>query len=128
MGVPLKYADLMFSIRKDDVRWITGGEYGEYKADFAGIISELKDWMSARCDKRTEIEKRLDDLLDAKIARGEKFSPEEQVLYRASGQKQDVQVKCEGDLKDKMREDAWKAYSRHHTASGFLGRFFPEKP
>jgi hypothetical protein len=107
MGVPLKYADVMFSIPKDDVRWIT---IAEYQADFAGIVSELKDWLSARCDKRTEIEKRLDDLFDAKIARGERFGPEEEIMRRALGEKLKVQVQCEGSLKDKMREDAWKVY------------------
>jgi hypothetical protein len=107
MGVPLKYADLMFSILKDQVRWIT---IAEYEADFAGIVSELKDWLSARCDERTEIEKRLDDLFDAKIMRDEKFSLEEEVMRRALGEKLNVRVRCEESLKDKMREDAWKVY------------------
>jgi hypothetical protein len=107
MGVPIKYADLMFSISKDEVRWIT---IAEYQADFAGIVLELKDWLNARCDKRTEVEKRLDDLFDAKIVRGEKFSVEEEAMRRALGEKLKVQVQCEGALKDKMREDAWKVY------------------
>lgn len=110
MGVPLKYADLMFSTPKDQVRWITAAEY---QADFAGIISELRDWLSARCDKRTEIEKHLDDLFDSKIMRGEKFSPEEEVMKRGLGEKHKVQARCELSLKDKMREDAWKVYRGH---------------
>jgi hypothetical protein len=97
----------MFSISKDEVRWISNAEY---QADFAGMAPELKDWLSARCDKRTEIEKQLDDLFDAKIMRGEKFSPEEKVMQRALGEKLKAQVECEGSLKEKMREDAWKAY------------------
>lgn len=105
MGVPPKYADLMFSIPKDQVRWITDAEY---EADFAGIVSELKDWLSARCDKRTEVENRLDDLFDAKIMRGEKLSPEEEVIRRALDEKLPVKVRCENLLIDEMREDAWK--------------------
>jgi hypothetical protein len=107
MGVPLKYADIMFSIPKDQVRWITNAEY---QADFAGVVPELRDWLNAKCDKRTEVEKRLDDLFDAKITRGEKISPEEQIIRRALGEKLKKQVECEGALKDKMREDAWKVY------------------
>jgi hypothetical protein len=66
--------------------------------------------MNARCDKRTDVEKRLDDVFDAKIMRGERFTPEEESIRRMLGQKLKVQVECEGMVKDKLREDAWKAY------------------
>jgi hypothetical protein len=107
MGVPLKYADLMFSIPKDQLRWITTEEY---QADFAGVVPELQDWLNARCDKRTEVEKRLDNMFDAKIKRGEEFNPDEKIMRRALGKKLEVQVDCERSLIDQMREDAWKAY------------------
>jgi hypothetical protein len=106
MGVPLKYAEIMFSISKDQVHWISTAEY---QADFDGIISELKDWMGARCDNFTEVEKRL-SVFDAKINRGDKFSPEEEVMRRSLAQKLKAQVQCEASLKDKLRQDAWKAY------------------
>jgi hypothetical protein len=54
MGVPAKYAELMFSVPKDEVRWISGTEF---EADLEGIVPELKDWVDARCDKRTDVEK-----------------------------------------------------------------------
>jgi TPR repeat protein len=54
MGVPSKYADLMFSVPKDEVRWIGRTEF---RADLEGIVPELKDWVDARCDKRTDVEK-----------------------------------------------------------------------
>jgi hypothetical protein len=38
MGVPLKYADLMFSIPKDQVRWITNADY---QADFDGAADHV---------------------------------------------------------------------------------------
>jgi hypothetical protein len=54
MSVPAKYAELMFSVPKDDVRWISNADY---ETDLEGIIPELKDWVGARCDPRTTIEK-----------------------------------------------------------------------
>jgi hypothetical protein len=54
MNVPAEYADLMFSVPKDKVRWI-GKE--KFEADLEGVIPGLKDWLAARCDKRTDIEK-----------------------------------------------------------------------
>jgi hypothetical protein len=54
MGVPARYADLMFSVPKDEVRWIGSADY---EADFEGMIPELKDWIDAHCDTRTDVEK-----------------------------------------------------------------------
>jgi len=107
MGVPSKYADLMFSIPKDQVLWISEKDF---QADFAGIIPELKDWMNAQCDKRTDVEKRLDDVFDEKIKRGERFTAEDEAMRRMLGQKLKLQVECEVRIKTKLREDAWKTY------------------
>jgi hypothetical protein len=54
MGVPAKYADLMFSVPKDEVRWIGSSDF---EIDLEGIVPELKDWVEARCDTRTDVEK-----------------------------------------------------------------------
>ena len=43
----------MFSVPKDEIRWISNDDF---EADFNGFIPELKDWVDARCDKRTDIE------------------------------------------------------------------------
>ena len=107
MGVPSKYADLMFSIPKDQVQWINEADF---EADFAGVIPELKDWIDSQCDKRTDVEKRLDDVFDAKIMRGEQLTPEEQSIRLMLLQKRKAQVECETMVEDKLREDAWKAY------------------
>jgi hypothetical protein len=107
MGVPSKYADMMFSVPKDQVRWI---DEIDFKADFSGIIPELKDWMDAKCNKDTDMEKRLWKIFDEKIARGETFSADEEVIRQTLGQKLKVRVKCEGNTMDKLREDAWKAF------------------
>jgi hypothetical protein len=70
MGVPLKYADLMFSIPKDRIRWITAEEY---EADFDGIVTELRDWLNAQCENFmfTDVEKHLSNQFYAKSTRGE---------------------------------------------------------
>lgn len=109
MGVPARYADLMFSIPKDQVRWITKAEY---RADFDGVVPELREWLGARCDNRTEAEKRLEDLFEAKVAYGEKLNAEEQTMRSALATKLMSRVQCESASKEKMREDAWKAYRR----------------
>jgi hypothetical protein len=91
----------------DQVQWINGADF---EADFAGVIPGLKDWIDSQCDKRTDVEKRLDDVFDAKIMRGEQFTPEEQSIRLMLLQKRNAQVECETMVEDKLREDAWKAY------------------
>ncbi|MGO9049820.1 MAG: hypothetical protein ACLQFW_23565 [Xanthobacteraceae bacterium] len=109
MGVPAKYADLMFSVPKDQVRWI---DEADLKSDFTGVIPELQDWLDARCDKRTDVEKRVEDALEAKFMRGE-LTADEQEMRSALLQKfQKPQVDCEERWKDKLREDAWNAFKR----------------
>jgi hypothetical protein len=56
MGVPAKYAGMMFAVPKDEVQWIGAADFTN---DLEGIIPELKDWVAARCDKRTDVEKAL---------------------------------------------------------------------
>lgn len=109
MGVPAKYADLMFSVPKDQVRWI---DEADLKSDFTGVIPELQDWLDARCDKRTDVDKRVQDALEAKFMRGE-LTADEQEMRSALLQKfLKPQVDCEERWKDKLREDAWNAFKR----------------
>jgi hypothetical protein len=107
MGVPAKYSDLMFSIPGDQMRWI---DEADFDADFYGLIPELRDWMNAKCDSRTDVEKKLGDVLDDKRKRGQDFTPEEQSMWGMLLQKLKNQVECEGMTEDKMRADAWKSY------------------
>ncbi len=71
MGAPSKYMDLMFSIPRDQIRWISEDDF---KSDFAGFIPELKDWLDARCGNYTNDETRLDEVFRAKTRRGEKLT------------------------------------------------------
>lgn len=54
MSVPAKYTDLMFSVSKDNVRWISNADFN---TDFEGFVPELRDWIGAKCDTRTDVEK-----------------------------------------------------------------------
>jgi hypothetical protein len=109
MGVPAKYADLMFSIPKDQVRWM--GEV-DLKADFTGVIPELQDWLDARCDKRTDLDKRIEDALEARFMRGELTADEEEIRSALGKKFLQPKVDCEERWKDKLREDAWNAFKR----------------
>jgi hypothetical protein len=102
MSVPSKYADRMFSISGDQMYWINEADF---EADFSGNIPELEDWLNAKCNERTDEEKRVDDMLHEKIKRGEGLTPEEQSHFSST-----LRIKCEDDLRDNMREEAWKAY------------------
>ena len=103
MGVPLRYAELMFSIPRDQIRWITPAEY---KADFSYLIPEIIDWLNAQCGSDMEFIKQL----DTKPKYGTKYSPEElkerDVLF---GEMNKLSA-CRGSMLTKMREEAWKAY------------------
>jgi hypothetical protein len=107
MGVPSKYADLMFSNSGDQMYWI---DDADFEANFWGFIPELKGWVNAKCDKRSEIEKRVDDALEEKRNRGQRLTPEEESIRLMLGKKMEARVYCEGDAGDDMREKAWNAY------------------
>ena len=54
MGIQTKYSDRMFLVPKNEVRWISEVDF---EADFKGFIPELQDWIAAKCDTRTDVEK-----------------------------------------------------------------------
>jgi hypothetical protein len=109
MGVPAKYADLMFSVPKDQVRWI---DDADLKSDFTGVIPELQDWLDAKCDERTDVDKRIMDALEAKFMRGELTADEEKMRSALGKKFLEPLVYCEEKWKDRLREDAWNAFKR----------------
>jgi hypothetical protein len=92
MSVPVKYVDRMFSVPKEQIEWI-GAE--DFKADFEGFIPELRDWMSARCDKRTDIEKAMWEALKDKLPAD--MTPEEKKIAQMLGEKMFAIDQCESD-------------------------------
>ena len=94
MGVPEKYVDRMFSISKDQLDWISEEDFG---ADFHGFITDLKDWVDAQCDKRTDTEKRIyEEFKDMEIAQ----QPE--VTMREILHKHEDQLECEREVRNKL--------------------------
>lgn len=54
MGVPAKYAEMMYSEPGQRIHWIRNDDF---ETDLDGFIPQLRDWVDARCDKRSDIEK-----------------------------------------------------------------------
>jgi hypothetical protein len=54
MGVPAKYAEMMYSEPGRRIRWIRNDDF---ETDLDGFIPQLRDWVDARYDKRSDIEK-----------------------------------------------------------------------
>ena len=54
MGIPAKYAEMMYSDPGHRIRWIRNDEF---EADLDGFIPQLRDWAGARCDRRSDSEK-----------------------------------------------------------------------
>ncbi len=103
MGVPAKYADQMFSAPKNEVRWIKNDEF---EADFNGFIPGLKDWVDARCDKRTEIEKRIWE--EVKDKTNAQLSTAERVMTEVILKKNEGQDKCERDIQSELAIQAYR--------------------
>jgi hypothetical protein len=79
MGVPAKYADLMFSIPKDQVRPI---DENDFESDFEGYIPELRDWLEAKCNNLTDVEKVVSKGIEAKKRRREKLTEDDERMNR----------------------------------------------
>lgn len=75
MGVPTKYTDLMFSIPKDKVRLI---DEADFEFDFEGYIPELGDWLEAKCNNLTDIEKVASKAIEGKRQRREKLTEDDE--------------------------------------------------
>lgn len=101
MNVPAKYFDLMFSVPKDKVRWLSNADV----ADLEGTIPELRDWLAARCDKRTDLEKAIWEKLKTRLVGS--GSAAEQSIMDKTGKKMLEMHRCEDDALDKLSGRAW---------------------
>jgi hypothetical protein len=104
MGVPGKYAGMMFAVPKDEVQWIGAVDF---KKDLEGIIPELKDWVAARCDKRTDVEKALWKNMMADLRHVPKQSTPERSLFDLMQQKMSELHACEDDAVGTLSAEAW---------------------
>ncbi len=94
MGVPAKYVDVMFSIPKDEIKWLSVDDISELR----GFIPELRDWVDARCDTRTEIERSLDKRLEAKLKSGP-LSRDDSELFDMLEKKDMERGECEQNVR-----------------------------
>jgi len=104
MGVPAKYADEMFAISKDNIRWISPDEV---RADFNGFIPELRDWVNARCDKRSDTEKNIwEQLMHGKTIN--ELTPTERAMVETLAEKRREQFSCEDKLQSELAGHAYQ--------------------
>ncbi len=104
MGVPAKYAGMMFSVPKDEVQWIGAADF---KSDLEGIIPELKDWLAARCDKRTDVEKALWKKMMADPHPIGQLSAADRSLFDLMEKKMGEIRSCENNTVNTLSAEAW---------------------
>lgn len=97
MGVPPKYADLMFSVSPEQAYRITEEEFD---ADFDGFITDLKDWVDAQCDKRTDEEKQV--YAQFKDLGYAQMPSAAQATMKEIERKYEGQLKCEMQLREDL--------------------------
>ena len=109
MSVPPKYADQMFSVPKDAIRWISKEDFD---ADFDGFVPELKDWVDAQCGKRSDAEKAITKAIEHKA--GSELTKAERIMSDALVKKYEEQLACEHDIRDDLILHAYEsgAYQR----------------
>jgi hypothetical protein len=110
MNVSEKYADLMFSISKDQVRVINEDDF---EADFEGYIPELRDWLDAKCNNFTDVEKTVEKVIEGKRTHGEKLTEDEQRMADMLGEKNLQQGECLVKVLSKLRVEAWRQFHGH---------------
>jgi hypothetical protein len=118
MGVPTKYADQMFSVPRDGIRWLSKDEFD---ADFEGFIPELKDWVDARCDKRTDFEKSVSESIKNKFFN--QLTAAEKIVTEALIKKNEEQNECEIEIRYEL---ALRAYGDVRYPPKFTYRPAPE--
>ena len=103
MNVPGRYVDLMFSVPRDKIRWLEKADV----ADLDGTIPELRDWLAARCDKRTDVEKAVWEKITADPRPIGQLSTAERSIFDKMLKKMSVMHNCENETLDKLSGSAW---------------------
>jgi hypothetical protein len=94
MGVQAKYADLMYSTPKDDIRWIT---QQEFEQDFYGIIPELKEWIGVRGKQlATDLES---------ISAG--LTPDQREMIASDRKRLADPIRQQAEAENSMADDGW---------------------
>ena len=110
MGVLAKYADLMSSTPKEQVRFLNDEDF---ESDFEGYIPELRDWLEAKCNSLTDIEKSVEKVIEGKKRHREVLTESEERMNRMLSEKHIQQGECHAKVLSKLREDAWRQFHGH---------------
>jgi hypothetical protein len=121
MDVPSKYVELMYSVPKDEIRWVTGPEF---KLDLEGFIPELKDWVNAQCIKQAQIDKIINDLVSDETshelvknkAKSQDKQPNKTEIY-VPFNNIDKREFCEANLLFHLNADARSIYWKSQNAA-----------
>jgi hypothetical protein len=105
MGVPAKY--LMLSIPKDQVRFI---DEDDFQSDFEGCIPELRDWLDAKCNNLTDVERVASKAIQEKRRRQEKLTEDDARVDRMLTEKGIQEGDCRFQSLETLRKDAWKQF------------------
>jgi hypothetical protein len=97
----------MFSTPKGQVRFISENDF---ESDFEGWIPELHDWLDAKCNNLTDIEKVVSKDLERKKARREMLSEDDRRMSKMLMDKNLLQGECQLQTMSKLREVAWKQF------------------
>ena len=60
MGVPVKYADEMYAVPKESMRWLTPDEI---ETDFRGFIPQVRGWVKTQCGDQWKTRRCKDDVM-----------------------------------------------------------------
>ena len=107
MDVQTKYIDQMFSVPKDKVLWI--GE-DDFDNDFRGLVPSLREWVEAKCNNLTDIEKTAWESIKNKLSN--RRTQTENSVADQIAKKFDEQARCEIKLQFELRKDAWQRWRK----------------
>ena len=103
MSVPDKYADLVFSVPPNKMRWIT---QSEFDSDLQGFSPELRGWIGAKCDSRAGKEKNSFDNRSAPLEAG--LTSEKEGVFSAPTIQTGGILKCWMRVKAELSTEAWQ--------------------
>ena len=107
MDVPTKYIDQMFSVPKDKVLWLSEDDFD---SNFKGFVPSIRDWVDAKCDNLTDIEKALWESIGKKSAKD--LTREENAIGDMLIKKKGLQATCEVKTRFELRKDAWQRWRK----------------
>jgi hypothetical protein len=107
MNVPTRYSDQMFSVPKEKILWISDDSYDD---DFSGFVPSLRDWVDAKCDDRSDIEKSFWESIKDKP--GNDLTPTERSMSDMLMKKMQLQQPCKNMALFELRKEAWQRWRK----------------